>query len=117
MALTQLLPAGTYAPQSRSIGPASIPTNISWAKIALDVTNNISPAQGISIVIDISLDGGTSWLPFVSMARGGASPNEYPEMSWRGGVPGEGNPNRRIRAQVTLTGSSLTTTGATLETA
>lgn len=116
MAQVTVLAPGTYPPGSRLIGPRSVPTNLSFASLALDVTNNTSPAQGISIAIELSFDGGANWSPFVAMSRAGESPNAFPTMAWSGGVPQDGNPNRQVRATLTLTGSSITTAGMTLET-
>jgi len=122
-----VLPQGTYPVGSRTLGPAAIPTGVTSASLALDGTAMTNAALSLSLTLDLSLDGGVTWAstspsqatdPFPvnvpdmrggQLDRTGAARATYYISVW--GIPAPTNPNRQVRAQVTISGVSLTTKG------
>ena len=122
-----VLPQGTYAIGSRTLGPVTIPTGVSSASLALSGTSMTNAALSLSLTLDLSLDGGVTWAstapshatdPFpVKVAdmrggqldRSGAARATYYISVW--GIPDPNNVNRQVRALVTISGTSLTTQG------
>lgn len=125
MAAITVLPNGTYAIGTRNLGPASVPQNLTLAKLALDGASMTNPALHVELTLDFSLDGGTTWAsttpsratdpyPLGITLDGGAldkSGNPRAEYFVNAPLPDPTNPNRRIRGVVTIAGTPLTTTG------
>jgi hypothetical protein len=121
---TVVLPQGTYAIGTRVLGPATVPLGLTSVELVLDGAAMTDPALQVTLVIDLSLDGGVTWnsphpdvdpFPIGATFVGGAT-NEHgggPLDFYRRGVdfPQPTNAARQIKATITIAGTPLTTKG------
>lgn len=125
MATTTVLPQGTYQPQTRLLGPVTVPQGATELTFTFDRTNWTDPAVTLAITIDLSLDGGATWnnppeqaapLPFGFTSEGGGGLDKHgnprTETTGTTSIPQPTNTQRRLRATVTIAGGPLTTNGS-----
>jgi hypothetical protein len=127
----QLLPFQEY-PTGERAAQRAIPSGLTVATFAIDVSQMTDPAQSYDVLLDLSLDGGLS---FASQFPDGQVPATYGSFPWRvhrvGGVfldrngvpftshtmrvplPAPTNPNRVGRAALTINAVPITL-GATI---
>lgn len=105
------IPQLTVTPGApRTAGPVTIPTGLTFAKIAIDRNasgglNSLTSASVLTLLIEISYDGGSTWgLLIQSTQEGGASTIGLTGPSTD--IPDPTNPNRRARGTVTAVGPS-----------
>ena len=123
MASSIVLPHGTYAAGTRVVGPATVPSGVSGFSLALDRGEWLAGVT-IQMTVDLSIDSGATWnnppesvvpYPLGLSAEGGAALDKngvlYPQTILAAPIPNSGSSTRRIRANLTITGGSLTTTG------
>jgi len=123
MADTVVLPQGTYPIGTRTLGPATVPVGVTQIELALDGAAMTSPALHVSMALDLSLDGGSTWntphpqvdpFPVTMTLDGGAKDrqgNPLPKYTIGTRLPDPSNANRRVRAVVIISGTALTTSG------
>jgi hypothetical protein len=97
-------------------GPSAVPTAWSVVVAAYDITSHgAGNTSAVSLMSDISLDGGATWQPFVGFARDkGYAPTTEPgvPLGWayvRIALPQPGNPNRQVRGVLTIANAPLKT--------
>lgn len=108
---------------SRVIGPVNIPTGLTSVKIEIDRDNWTDPAIKLTLKIDISLDNGATWnnppadcvpFPVGLEAEGGVVLDKNGQLVHTsvvaGPLPQPSNPDRKARANITVTGGSIPTT-------
>lgn len=116
MSVQQLVGPGTYGPLTQTFGPVAVPVEVSHFRISLEVGHMLNPAQSYRFDSEISFDNGTTWAKFVGAGLQGNAGIPPGQISFfGGGVPFPTNPNRKIRATLTLAGPPITTDGVTLE--
>jgi hypothetical protein len=120
------IPLTSLAVGTRSFGPANVGANDSGVQLNIDrsVANGLTATSATSIGVDIeiSLDGGVNWMlqghcTFVGGVRtdldtGQTVLNEYIFIA----LMDSGNPNRRIRATLTVSGSTVSVAGSLIVT-
>jgi hypothetical protein len=111
---TQVLPFGTYPPNTYSLGPANVPDGAT--AFAFSFTKGAGwqdPAIKLDIMMDISIDAGASWETFYGFtAEGGGLDkfgNPYTEATGGTSIPHPEIPNRKIRATLKVLGGPLQT--------
>lgn len=118
-----ILPMATYPPASRTFGPVTVPIGVTSALLLLDTTNMNAPgdpdATVANIALELSQDGGTSYLPW-----GGAGIPRRPGNDPKTGLPRTGvvvslpnaaNAARRLRGSVVSTEDITTAVSVQLE--
>ena len=125
MASQIVLPQGTYPIGTRTLGPATVPVGVSHVQLDLDGAAMLDPALHLTIQLDLSLDGGTTWasaspgpatnpLPVTLTTEGGMTTRvgePLPSYPLACHLPDPSNANRRVKAVVTIAGTPLTTQG------
>lgn len=110
-----VLPTTTLQAGTREIGPANVPNGVTRFELSFDCSTWTNPARSLSCQIEISLDGGTNWRPFVAFGlRGTDAPRDKQGVARvfiSSSIPEPANPNRRFRATLTFSGPDWTTTG------
>ena len=109
------IPSGTYGPGTQTVGPRTVSGTLSKASASLNMTNHTNPAVVLTIMIQISVDGGTTWRDMGGCERRGGPLGTYPDGSPATNLviqitypPQSG---RQIRASITITGGSIQTSG------
>jgi hypothetical protein len=120
---TVTIPAGTYGPGTLSLGPVVVPSSAVRVDLTLDATQHTNPVIVASLAVDVSLDGGVTWI-------GNSTPGDCAVGASR---PGNSNAavtadlrqirltyplpavaNRAVRASVIITGGAVATAGGVL---
>ena len=92
---------------------ATIPINLIFVRLVLDVSNHSNATQHIDLKIEISFDGGATWPLVRSVGRDGGPP--FTTASFELDIPEPLNVLRRARATLTITGSpAVLSTGITI---
>jgi hypothetical protein len=108
----QVIAPGTYGPGVRTFAARTFPDNIRAAEVLIDVSQR-AVSIGVSATLQISYDGGTSWLTYTATIDEG-------QQTFPGGLlsiaigKGNGIPmvaGRMVQGQVSVTNGSLTTSG------
>ena len=107
-----ILVAGTQS--GVTVSPvATVPINLNFVRLVLDVSSHSNAAQHIDLKIEISFDGGVTWPLVRSVGRDGGPP--FTTASFDMDIPQPSNNLRRARATLTITGSPTTlSTGITI---
>lgn len=123
MAVTRVLPLGSYPDQTRALGPVALPTGASSISLSLlrctpsNLTIWPNASTTVALNADLSLDGGTTWQPwFTFTSQGGQVTPEggstvAPTTYFTTSIPAPANANRKVRATLTITGGPLKTAG------
>lgn len=122
MAATTVIAGGTLAAGTHSYGPVTIPDVIVGCSLQAETSQHTSPAVSFQLSIEISLDGGVTWQPLVSVGRiGQATPPIDPSTGLPATTAGftcglPAGTGRRARGSLVISGGSLTTQGVTITT-
>jgi len=124
MSRSLILPQGTYPIGTRTLGPVTIPLGVTFVALELAGAAMTNPALALTVTLDLSLDGGTTWasvspstptdpFPVIATMEGGMLNKQGtfqdPYYLSVTGIPAPTNANRRVRATVVIAGASLTT--------
>jgi len=107
MADTVVVARGVLTVGKLAIGPVAIPLGVVAVGIVLSKANWLSPAVRASIQVDVSMDSGANWTPrggFID--EPGAGADVHAVLTARE----PNNPNRLVRATLTVAGGPLDTT-------
>jgi hypothetical protein len=109
-------PQGTYGPGTLAPFEQNVQGTLSTATFTYDIRQHTNPAVLVSIVVEWSDDGGSTWHPLGAFSRRGGPAGTTP-----GGVAATTSvltitvppaQPRRVRATITITGGSVVTSGS-----
>lgn len=102
------IPQGTYGPGTFNLDESPIPGQSSGISFRYDASQHLDPAIIVSVVLEVSRDGGTTWAILGAFKRKGGTPKSPDGFAGATFTIEEGN-QRRIRGVITITGGSVTT--------
>lgn len=119
MPTTLIFPQATYPVGSLTILPQPIPTGLQQVRFSVDVSLHMNPLTQWSILLDLSLDGGVTWIAgYIGASRTGAPLSidrngvVSPAAWFARSLPEPNNPNRMIRGQSVISGGAITLAGS-----
>ena len=101
------LPNQTYPAGTRTFGPVAIPTGLTVVTVAISRAS-LSPTVRLDWALELSQDGGTTWLPWGGAGTVGGdviNPSTglpLTDSSFAVFLPNPANPLRRARGSLTL---------------
>lgn len=110
MASVVVLPRNTYS-GSRNFGPVNVPNGLTYVELSLDRSLWTDSATAVDFGLELSQDNGQTWAPWgratavggVILAKDGVT--VLAKSSFYVSLPNPDNTQRKLRGDVTITGS------------